>query len=93
MEPLDRIGIHIRQPRARGAAYVPGTDEPAHAVLHDEPRESSGRRRAGQEAELSPEVIRRWLACLAAALLGLALLAEPGAAMEPPAAVAVDLQS
>ncbi|HRO12288.1 hypothetical protein [Amaricoccus sp.] len=51
------------------------------------------RPRAEPGPGLTPEVIRRWLAGLALALLGLGLLAEPGAATEPAAAPAVVLSS
>ncbi len=92
MERIDRIGSESRRPRPRDCAgFVLDIDEPA--VCDDGPQDRPGPRRAGRDADLSPEVIRRWLACLGLAVLGLGLLAEPGAAMEPQAAAAVELQS
>jgi hypothetical protein len=92
MERIDRIGSEARRPRPRDCAgFVLETDEPA--VSDDGPQDRTGPRREGRNADLSPEVIRRWLACLGFAVLGLGLLTEPGAGMEPQAAAAVVLQS
>jgi len=96
MERIDRIGSESRRPRDC-AGFVLDIDEPA--VSDDGPQDRPGPRRAGRDADLSPEVIRRWLACLGLVVLGpglgpgLGLLAEPGAGTEPQAAAAVVLQS
>ena len=62
-----------------------------HEVVCDRPEARPTPRRPEPEGSLSPSVIRRWLAGLALGLVGLGLLAEPGAAVEPAAPPAVDL--
>jgi hypothetical protein len=94
MERIDRNDSRAGRPeRKADTPFLPDfANTPAErARAWPDPR--TERRRAGDDAGLSPEVIRRWLACLAVALLGLGLFAQPGAAMEPAAAGAVGPQS
>lgn len=106
MERIDRNGGRAAElgprPETMVAFDIHGA---AHCVVRERPEcraervtgrgagRGTGRPRAEPGPGLTPEVIRRWLAGLALALLGLGLLAEPGAATEPAAAPAVVLSS
>ena len=94
MERIDRNGGRAdwAEPKPE-TVFIYDIHGGVHEVVCDRAEARPTPRRPEPEASLSPSVIRRWLAGLALGLVGLGLLAEPGAAVEPAAPPAVSLQS
>ena len=94
MERIDRNGGRASwaEPKPE-TVFIFDIHGGVHEVICDRAERPADAAAAGAGGEPSPSVIRRWLAGLALGLLGLGLLAEPGAAVEPAAPPAVDPQS